>query len=356
MRIRTKQITNDNIYIIAECGNQFNGDKETALKLIDATAEAGADAIKFIFWFPDEIMADKNTMYTYVKNKHFSYISGTEVLEVEEVAEPMFDLLDKLRLTAGEWVKVRDYALRKGVAFMSTVLSPSGVELSNFLCMDAIKLSSWDYNFPDLWRMCAWQDTPIIADTGPVTEEEIARNLKVLKENGNPDVALLHCFHTTKPNAMNMLAIPYMIEKFACPVGYSATDFNDEMDIMAVSLGASILEKRLTLDRKGGVLHDAISKEPDEFKEYVEKMHSIKDALGERAIIPSDEDLEGKQKWFRRIVASEDIKKGDTVLRNMLEAKRGMTGITPERIWDYVGRTARIDIAENDDIKPGSIR
>jgi len=344
IRIRQTQITNESLFIIAEVGNQFNGDVETAKQLIDAAKDAGADAVKFIFWFPDELMADKKLYYEY------------DVGEGITKSEPMFDLLNSFRLEAGEWREVRDYALKKRILFMSTINSPSGIDLDDFLMMDAVKISSWDYNFPDLWGWIASQFKPLFIDTGPVTEEEIEQRIETLKEvNKNPDIVLLHCFHTQRPEAMNMMAIPYMAERFDCLVGYSSTDYNDETDITAVSLGACVLEKRLTLSRKGGVLHDAISKEPDEFKAYVEKMHAVKASLGQRAVIPSSEDLEGRKKWFRRIVADTGIRKGETITRNMLEAKRGETGESPEHIWDYVGKVASRDIERNETIYPDSV-
>ena len=343
IRIRQTQVTNDGIFIIAEVGNQFNGDVETAKKLIDAAKDAGADAVKFMFWFPDQIMADKSQMYTYETTE------GTKT-------EPMFDLLNKLRLEDGDWRVVRDYALKQKIIFMSTINSPSGIDLDDYLMMDAVKISSWDYTFPDLWEWIASQGKPMFIDTGPVTADEIEQRVETLKGiNKNPDIVLLHCFHTQRPEVMNMMAIPYMAERFDCLVGYSSTDYNDETDITAVSLGACVLEKRLTLSRKGGVLHDALSKEPEEFKEYVQKMHNIKASLGQKAVIPSTEDLEARKKWFRRIVADTGIRKGETITRNMLEAKRGETGISPEHIWSYVGRTASRDIERNETIYPDCV-
>jgi len=346
MWIRNKEITQDKLFIISEVGNQFGGSVEKAKRLIDVTKEAGADAVKFIFWFPDEILADKSIIYEYETNFVHPNYPNTKPVKTK-VAELMFGLLDKLRLTDGEWREVRDYALNKDVIFMSTIISPGGIDLENFILMDAIKISSWDYNFPDLWRWIAWQGKPMLIDLGPADEELLAKNLSILKSEYNTNYALLHCFHTQNYNEMNMLTIPYLREKFKCPVGYSSIDYNDETDIMAVALGACILEKRLTLDRKGGILHDSISKEPDEFKAYVEKMRQCKEAMGKMGVFPSPNDIEQSKKWFRRIVADVDIRKGETITRDMLEAKRGRTGIEPERIWEFVGRRASQNIPRN---------
>lgn len=331
-------LNQSSLTVIAEVGNQFNGDLDTALRLVDAAAEAGADAVKFIFWFPDEIFTDKNIQYTY---------------DVEGGAktEPMFDLLDRIRLPLQSWQEVLLECNRKDIMMSSTVISPSGFEMATELGLSFIKLSTWDWNFSDLWRWVALSRIPAIADLGAVKDDEIEENINIFRKEKNYDLAFLHCFHTKRPEAFNMLTIPYMRNKYNCLVGYSSADRGNDLDVMAVTLGASILEKRLTLDRKGGVLHDAVSLEPDEFKDYVTRMRKVKASLGESGIFPSEEDTKERQKWFRRIVADEFIPKGEIILRQMLEAKRGLPGIPPSKIWDFVGKTAARDIQRNETIQ-----
>ena len=337
IQLRFSQVSSDRLFIIAEVGNQFAGDVSTSKRLIDVASEAGADAVKFIFWFPDEILADKELKYTYEIN------GGNRT-------EPMYDLLDRLRLTEGQWIEVRDYAAYKNINFMSTVISPSGVDLASLLDLDAVKISSWDYNFLDLWKWCAGLDRPIFVDIGPCTQDELKRNLSLLKDYGSSDVCVLHCFHTRDPLFKNMASIQYIRGNLGYPAGFSSTDYNDDDDITAVAMGAVVLEKRLTLSRKGGVLHDAISKEPEEFKDYVKKMRGIKESIGKWGIFPSPQDLEQRKKWFRRVVADCDIKQGDSITRGLLEAKRGEWGISPEYIWEFVGKRALRDIRKNEDM------
>lgn len=337
LQLENKTIDDENLFVIAEVGNQFAGSKEIALKLVDVCAKAGADAIKFIFWFPDEIMTDRTQLYSYETAEGIK-------------TEPMFDLLERLRLPLWDWFDIRCYCKERNIIMMSTVNSPSGIDYAREIDMPAYKLSSWDYNFPDIWRWIAGDQKPVFIDTGPVNALELAQSLQIFKEEHNDQYALLYCFHTSRYEAFNMRAIPYLKQAFHCLVGYSSTNYSDESDIMAVSLGACILEKRLTLSRKGGILHDAISKEPHEFGEYVLKMRNIKSALGQYDLIPSKEDLEGRQKWFRKIVADKTIPRGTIITRDMLEAKRGTTGIDPKHIGSYIGREAKRDIQRNEDI------
>ena len=336
-----KTIAQEKLFIIAEVGNQFDGKLEKALKLCDASKQAGADAVKFIFWFPDEILADKNLMYKY----------DTTVGTNQEV---LFDLLNRFRLTLHEWWEVKEYCDKLDILMMATVLSPSGIDFAgeDGLCLPMIKLSSWDWNFYDLWDWAGKTELPLIIDTAPVTLEEFDDNMKLLKSRHNEDVVLLHCVHTKVPEQTNLMSIPFMAQRYDCLVGYSAPDLTDDLDMVAIGLGACVIEKRLTLDRKGGVLHDAVSKEPAEFKDYIDKMRHLKTQLGVCDWKVSDNDLLERKKWFRRIVADCDIHEGETILRPMLEAKRGETGLSPFEMQNIVGKVAKRDIKRNDDIKP----
>lgn len=336
--IGDKIVKQDSLFIIAEVGNQFNGDYETARKLVDVCVEAGADAVKFIFWYPDEIMVD-NPPYTY------QTVSG-------EVTEPMFDLLNRFTLSTIDWCEVREYCLDKKIAFMSTVLSSSGVDMGRSLLMDAWKLSAWDANFPDLYEWVAAIGMPTILDVGACTQKELDVVVGIFNKWENDNLILMHCTHADKNDQMNMLAIPYLRDKHDCLVGYSPASNNDELDLVAIGLGACVIEKRLTLDRNACVLHDVLSKEPDEFKDYVERMRRAKESLGKYALVQSDRDLVERKKWFRHIVADEDIPIGETVTRDMLEAKRGEYGERPENIWQYVGRRTRRTLARNQIVKP----
>lgn len=329
-----KEINEESLFIIAEVGNQFGGDFDKAMALCKAASEAGADAVKFIFWFPDEIMIDKGQTYSYAT------LDGPKV-------ESMFDILNRLRLDFKQWEEIKMYCDRLGIIFMATVNSPSGIDWTENLELPILKLSTWDWNFMDLWTWAAKTGLPTIADMGAVTEEEVKRNVGWFQEERNSNLILMHCFHTNLPIQRNMRAIEF----YDGLRGYSANDRNDDLDILAVGLGASALEKRLTLNRMSGVLHDAISQEPYEFQFYVAKMREMKVSLGQYGIHPSDNDLAERKKWFRRIVADCPIHKGETVLRPILEAVRGETGISPERIWDFVGKVATREIRRNDDIR-----
>jgi sialic acid synthase SpsE len=315
-------------FVVAEAGVTCNYDMAIAKELIDVVGASGADAIKFIFWFPDEIMSDRTIEYAY------DTVDGRR-------AENMFEMLSKLRFTLDQWHELKAYADTRGVVLFSTVNSPSGVDWAEAIGLDAYKLSSWDFNYFPLWRRIAALGKPMIIDTGPVTTLEIAKVLQLMHDAGNDQCVLVHCFHTDDPREMNMRAIPYMQRTFDCLVGFSSTDTRDETDIMAVTLGAHLVEKRLTLSRSLPGHHHVLSKEPREFEAYVRMIRAVAEARGTYSVRPSAPDLVERKKWFRHLVANCDIAAGTTLTAGMLEGKRGESGVSPEYLDWFVGRTAR---------------
>lgn len=323
------------LFIIAEAGVTCNYDMQIAKDLIDAVRDAGADAIKFIFWFPEEIMSDKNVTYTY------ETVHGTK-------SENMYEMLSKLTFTLDQWHELKAYVDNREVIMFSTVNSPSGVEWADAIGLEAYKLSSWDYNYLSLWRTIARLGKPMLIDTGPVDALDVAKVVHLMKSEGNDQHVFLHCFHTNDHSQKNMLSIPYMRQAFNTLVGYSAESGNSDMDIMAVALGASVLEKRLTLSRDLPGHHHLLSLEPKEFEEYVKLMTNVRAALGQYDLVPSQADLDERQKWFRRIVANQHIAKGTTLTADMIEAKRPADGLSPEFLEFFVGRTTKRGLKENE--------
>lgn len=336
--IRDKKIGKNNpIFIIAECGVTCNYDMKTTKKLIDVVAASGADAIKLIFWFPEEIMSDKSVIYTY------ETINGTK-------SENMFEMLDKMRFSLNQWKEIKDYADQKQIILFSTVNSPSGIRFAEAIGLEAYKLSSWDFNYIPLWQKIAAIGKPMLIDTGPVDFAEVARVIQLMRDAGNPKSVLVHCFHTKDCSKMNMRTIPYMKKAFNSIVGYSAADSNDDLDIVAIALGAKVIEKRLTLSRKLPGHHHVLSKEPHEFNDYVSLVHKIENSMGVSDLLPSEEDKRERKKYFRHLVAKRNIPKGSILTEELLEGKRPEQGISPEHISFFIGRLTTRDLEKDESI------
>lgn len=327
------------LFTIAECGVTYNGDVDTAKELIEVVAEAEADAIKFIFWNMDGVLSDRTVEYTY------ETAEGTRTRNLYEMGK-------ELQLTMEEWKELKDYCEDHGVIMFSSVGAPKGVDMAEELDLQAYKLSSWDYNHHPLWRRIARLGKPMLIDTGPVDTLDVAKVMKILEEEENEQSALLHCYHTEDPAAYNMKSIPYLADTFDTLVGFSSRDTNDDPDVTAVALGARVLEKRLTLDRTSlEGHHHVLSKEPDEFSEWVDRMHHVDSSLGSYDLRPSEEDLAARQQHFNRIVADQEIPKGATITADMVAGKRPADGVSPEYVDFFVGRTAKRSIEENEPVQ-----
>ena len=326
---------NHPLFITAEVGVTCNYDLQISKELIDVVHESGADAAKFIFWFPEEIMSDKSISYSY------ETLSGTQ-------SENMFEMLNKLRFTLDQWHELKAYADSKDVILFGTVNSPSGIEYAEAIGLEAYKLSSWDFNYHPLWSQIAALGKPMIIDTGPVNSLDVAKVMQLMKDANNDQSILVHCFHTDNYAEMNMRAIPYMRRAFNTLVGYSSAKQDSETDIMAITLGAVYLEKRLTLGRDLPGHHHVLSFEPKEFEEYVKLMRHLQTALGAFDLRPSPNDLKERKRWFRHLVANRDIPKGTTLTADMLEGKRPEGGISPEYINFFIGRQTKRDLKYNE--------
>jgi len=322
------------LFIIAEVGVTCNYDLALTRELIDACQEAGADAVKFIFWFPEEIMSDKTISYTY------ETADGPKT-------ENMFQMLDQLRFSLDEWRQVKAHCQARGLVMFSTVNSPGGIDYAETLGLEAYKLSSWDYNYLPLWRRIAALGKPMIIDMGPVRTLDVAKVVAVVREAGNDQIVFLHNFQGYNHPEMNMLAIPYLRAAFRTLVGYSSPNLKDETDIMAVSLGAVVLEKRVTLSRKLPGHHHVLAKEPGEFKAYVELMRNVQAALGECDLRPTRAGLKARQQYFRQLVANRDLKAGTVLGAEMLEGKRPAQGVSPEHLDFFVGRQLKRGLKYN---------
>jgi sialic acid synthase SpsE len=323
------------LFIMSEVGVTCNYDIKLAKDLIDVTSESGADAVKFIFWFPDEIMSDRSVPYTY------DTVSGKKT-------ENMYEMLSKLRFSLDQWREIKAHADKRNIILFGTVNSPSGIEYAETLGLPAYKLSSWDFNYVTLWRRIAALRKPMLIDTGPVNALEVAKVMQLMREEGNDQSVMIHCFHTDDPREFNMRSIPYMERAFDTLVGFSSKDTRDETDIMAVPMGAVVLEKRLTMSRKLPGHHHILSKEPEEFRAYVRMIRDVHAALGEHDLKPSPGDLQERRRFFRHLVANGPIPKGTRLTAQMLEGKRPENGISPEHLQFFVGRALKRDLRENE--------
>lgn len=320
-------------FIIAEAGVNHNGSLDLAKKLVDEAVEAGVDCIKFQT-FKAENLVNKDA-----KKAEYQ-------IENTKNNDSQLSMLKKLELTFDEFIELKKYCDKKGIMFLST---PFDFESIDFLAplISIFKIPSGEItNLPYLRKINAYKKD-IILSTGMATIEEIQDALNVLKDC---KVSLLHCT-TEYPcpyDGVNMNAMLTMKEKFNLPVGYSDHTKGIEIPIMAVSMGAQIIEKHFTLDKNmEGPDHKA-SLEPNELKTMVQAIRNVEHAFGNGKKEPQETEKKNIEIARKSIVAKCDIKKGDIFTEENLTVKRPATGLSPMKWDEVIGEKATKDYKEDE--------
>lgn len=322
--------------IIAEAGVNHNGSLERAKKLVEVAKECGADIIKFQTAKLDSLVSKTAKMADYQK-------ANTGVVESQK------EMLRKLLLSFEDFVEIADYCKEVGIQFLSTPFDIESVKFLNTM-QDIWKVPSGEItNYPYLVEI-AKTKKEVILSTGMATLDEISDAVRVLKENGTPDITILHC--TTEYPApiaeVNLKAMGMLKEKFGYPVGYSDHTQGIEIDLAAAALGATVIEKHFTLDKNlPGPDHKA-SLEPAELKAMVEGIRKIELALGVPEKQPSQIELKNRAVARKSIVAAKNIKKGEVLTEANITTKRPGNGLSPMKWLDVIGTKAVRNFEEDE--------
>lgn len=330
----------DRIFIIAEAGVNHNGSLETARRLIDAAAAAGADAVKF------QTFKTENLVCRNAKKAAYQ-------METTGAEESQFDMLKKLELTPDMHRELISYCREKNILFLST---PFDLDSLYFLVdcgLATIKIPSGEITNYPLLKEAAKSGRRIILSSGMSTLEEVREAVAVLRANGGTDITVLHCNteYPTPFSDVNLRAMQTIKEEIGISVGYSDHTPGIEASVAAAALGAEVIEKHFTLDKKmEGPDHKA-SLEPDELAEMVRAVRHIEQALGSGKKEPSASEKKNMSAARKSIVAKCGIKAGDIFTEENLTAKRPGTGLSP-MLWNQViGQTSKRDFAADEMIE-----
>jgi N,N'-diacetyllegionaminate synthase len=314
------------VFIIAEAGVNHNGDLELARKLIESAADAGADAVKFQTFKAEKMVsrfAQKAEYQRFTTGDDSSQLEMLKTLELDEVTHR--DLIIHCR--------------SRDIMFLSSPFDLESIELLHSLGLEIFKIPSGEItNLPYL-RKIGRLGKKVILATGMCDLGEIEDALNVLVKAGTllGQIAVLHC-NTEYPTPMedvNLKCMQTIAQAFKVRVGYSDHTLGIEIPAAAVALGASIIEKHLTLDRSlPGPDHKA-SLVPQEFKAMVQAIRNIEKALGDSEKKPTASEIKNKSIARKSIVAAKDIRKGEVFSEKNLTVKRPGNGISPMR-WDEV--------------------
>ena len=316
------------VFIIAEAGVNHNGDMALALRLCDAARAAGADAVKFQTFRAQDLV-----------------VPGAPTAEYQERqtgGQDQFAMLERLELTAAQHQQIKAHCDAIGIEFFSTPFSREAVDLLVGLGVRRLKMSSGELTHRALVEHAARTGLPLLLSTGMATKGEISEALQwVSSVRGHlRDVCVLHCTsaYPAPDETLNLAAMLDMAREWKLPVGYSDHSRGIEAALAAVALGASVLEKHLTLDRGlPGPDHSA-SLQLDEFTRMVQGIRRVSAMLGDGIKAPRPDEMDTARVARRSVVAATDISAGVPITAAMLACRRPGTGIAPRDIERVVGR------------------
>lgn len=318
--------------IIAEAGVNHNGELDLAKRLIDVAAEAGVDAVKFQTFNADRLVTASAPKAAYQTVTTAAKESQREMLRKLELTPAMHELL-------------MAHCAERRVTFLSTAFDIEGVDLLAGLGQTCFKIPSGEITNLPFLRHIGRRKGPVILSTGMATMDEIEAALVALEAAGTPRsrITVLHCT-TEYPAPMAEINLRAMIaigSELCVAVGYSDHTLGIEVPIAAVALGATIIEKHFTLDRRmEGPDHKA-SLEPAELKAMVVSIRNIELALGDAEKRLGKGEARNRDVVRKSIVASRAINAGEQFTVANVATKRPGTGLSPMRWDEIIGATAR---------------
>ena len=328
------------VFIIAEAGVNHDGSIDNAYRLIDAAVEAGADAIKFQTFKAESLVLKNVDKANYQK-------------QTTNESESQFEMIKRLELSVDAHKKLIKYCNEKNIIFLSSPFDHESIDLLNELQLQIFKIPSGEItNLPYL-RHIGLLNKKVFLSTGMSNLQEVGDALTVLINSGTlkENITVLHAntMYPTPMEDVNLNAMLTIQRKFGVDVGYSDHTLGLEVDIAAVAIGASVIEKHFTLDKSmEGPDHKA-SLEPEELKAMVSAIRNIEKALGSSEKKPSPSESVNIDVVRKSIIASASIKKGEILSDNNVTTKRPGVGISPMK-WDKVIGTVASKDYQMDDL------
>lgn len=320
--------------LVAEVGVNHNGDPKLALQLVDAAADAGVDAVKFQLFAAERVVLPDAPKAAYQK-------------KTTDASESQFSMLKTLELPLETYRLLQSRCLKREVSFMCTPFDEESADYLAECGITTFKVSSGDLtNLPFLAHM-ARKGIPMIVSTGMATLPEVEAAVCTIRNNGNPPIVLLHCVsnYPTDPADVNLRAMQTLTNKFGVAVGFSDHTPGIEVSLAAVSLGACVVEKHLTLDSGMDGPDHAASIEPSEFSKLVRGVRVIESALGSANKVPAKSEGEIAAVARKSLTAAIDIPVDTLIQDSLIVALRPGTGLSPSMKDEIIGRRANRPIA-----------
>lgn len=334
---------NEPPYVVAEISANHNGQLANALRLIEEAKSAGAHAVKLQTYTPDTITLNCDSADFRITGGLWD---GRTLYELYQEAH-----------TPWAWhAPLFEYARKVGITIFSSPFDNTAVDFLEDLNSPAYKIASFEAVDIQLIKYVAATQKPMIISTGMASEEEIEEAINAAREGGCSQLAILHCVsgYPAPASDYNLRIIPDMVKKFSVPVGLSDHTMDNASAIAAVALGACIIEKHFTLNRKGGGPDDSFSLEPSDFKRLCHDAGIAWSALGSATYERSPSEL--KNMLFRRsLYFVKDLKAGEIITGDAVRSVRPGNGLPPRFLGMVVGSILREDVIANTPVTTDSI-
>lgn len=325
---------NQPCFVIAEAGVNHNGDLDMALRLVDAAVRAEAHAVKFQTFVSEQVISVAAPKAAYQ-------------LETTGAGETQLEMVKKLELPPNVFKDIQAYCNSVGIMFLSTPFEESSADVLDALAVPAFKIPSGEItNFPFL-EYVGHKRRPMIVSTGMADLEEVRAAVEVIGRSGNPNLILLHCVssYPARPENVNLRALHTLADEFDVPIGFSDHTLGIDVALAAAALGASVIEKHLTLDKTlPGPDHRA-SLEPEEFAGMVRGIRAVQSALGDGQKRPSPEEANTAAVARKSLVSTRALGRGTILTGADVAIRRPGTGLAPKLRSEIIGRVLRHDIS-----------
>lgn len=321
-------------FIIAEMSGNHNQSLERALKIVDAAADAGVDALKIQTYTADTMTIDVHENEFWISDEDNLW-KGSSLYELYQKA-----------YTPWEWAEpIFNRCKERDIIGFSTPFDFLSVDFLDQFDMPVYKLASFENIDLPLVKKIASTGKPIIASTGMATVAELDELVRTAKENGCPEITLLKCTsnYPATPKGSNILTIPHLKQLFNCPVGLSDHTLGIGVAVASIALGATVIEKHFTLSRDDGGVDSAFSLEPAEMKQLVKECHAAYEALGEISYGISEQE-KNSLKFRRSLYVVEDMKAGEVLTEKNIRSIRPGLGLPPKYYDILLGKKIKYDV------------
>jgi pseudaminic acid synthase len=326
-------------YVIAEMSANHNGSLANALRIIEVAKHSGADAIKMQTYTPDTITINS-------KNEEFMIRGGLWD------GRSLYDLYQEAH-TPWEWHKpLFEHARKHEITIFSSPFDNTAVDLLENLNAPAYKIASCEAVDLPLIKYVARTKKPIIISTGMANSDEIQEAIDAARSGGCEQLAILHCVsgYPAPPEEYNLHTISDMIKRYGLTTGLSDHTLDNNTAISSIALGASIIEKHFTLDRKGGGPDDSFSLEPSNLSSLCTSVKIVWNALGKvnYKIKPSEQ---SNLKFRRSLYFVKDLSAGETITSQHVRSIRPGYGLAPKYLDYVIGKKAKYFVSAATPVK-----